>query len=41
MSRASPANRADLKILTFQEHNVLFSLMASLKLTRDEPFDFG
>ena len=33
MSRASPANRADLsheiKIFTFQQHNVLFNLRAS------------
>ena len=33
MSRVSPANRADLSheniLITFQQHNVLFSLMAS------------
>ena len=33
MSRASPANRADLShenlLFTFEQHNVLFSLMAS------------
>ena len=29
MSRASPANRADLSHFTFQQRNVLFSLMAS------------
>ena len=32
MSRASPANRANLshENLTFQQHNVLFSLVASI-----------
>ena len=31
MSRASPANRADLshEMFTFQQHDVLFSLMES------------
>ena len=36
MSRASPANRDDLSdenlYLTFQQHNVLFSLMASFRV---------
>ena len=35
MSRASPANRADLShenLYTLQQHNVLFSLMASFRV---------
>ena len=35
MSRASPANRADLSHdVTFQQHNVIFSLMASFHVAK-------
>ena len=44
MSRASPANRADLshELFNFQQHNVLFSLMQAFKLLKAAlPFNFS